>query len=92
MGDRVEEHRVCIVGADIGKSALVVRFIHNQFVDQDDPTIEDHYQTKVNVDGSPVQLDILDTSGNVEYASFYDKVSKSNKKTRRRRRRTFLTS
>ena len=44
----------------------------NVFCIDYDPTIEDSYRKKMNVDGISCLLDILDTSGKAEYSSMQD--------------------
>jgi len=39
------------VGLGVGKSALVIQFCQNHFVDEYDPTIEDSYRKQVVIDG-----------------------------------------
>jgi GTPase SAR1 family protein len=43
---------MAVVGAGgVGKSALTVRFVQNQFLEAYDPTIEDSYRSAVTVPG-----------------------------------------
>jgi len=57
------EHKIVLMGAGgIGtKSALVVQFVSNRFVEKYDPTIEDSYRKQVCVDDIPCILDLIDT-------------------------------
>jgi len=65
----MSEYKITVLGAGgVGKSALVVQFVHNKFLEKYDPTIEDSYRKTVDVDGQACQLDILDTAGQEEYS------------------------
>jgi len=52
----------------VGKSAITNRFVINRWVEKYDPTIEESYSTTVDVDGKALQVEILDTAGQDEYA------------------------
>ena len=52
----------------VGKSAITNRFVINRWVAKYDPTIEESYSTTVDVDGRALQVEILDTAGQDEYA------------------------
>ena len=49
----------------IQKSALTIRLVTDNFLDEYDPTIEDSYRKQVQIDNKPALLDILDTAGTV---------------------------
>ncbi|CAF1467788.1 unnamed protein product [Didymodactylos carnosus] len=49
--------------ADVGKTCLANSFVQNIFIDKYDPTIEDCYVKKIEIDGEQCQLEILDTAG-----------------------------
>ena len=49
----------------VGKSALTVQFVQGIFVEKYDPTIEDSYRKKVEIDDEQCVLEILDTAGTV---------------------------
>ena len=66
LGSRTFKFVVVGAGA-VGKSALVVRFIKNDFVTDYDPTIEDSYRRQYTVDNIEGMLDILDTAGQEEF-------------------------
>lgn len=53
----------------VGKTALILQFVSGHFLEELDPTIEDLYTKKTDVDGSSVMLEILDTAGQEEFAA-----------------------
>ena len=53
----------------VGKSAVTLRFITNNFIEYYDPTIEDQYRTKILVDHELSNINIVDTAGQEEYTS-----------------------
>jgi GTPase KRas protein len=64
MSNLVREYRLVIVGGGgVGKSAITLQFISNQFMQEYDPTIEDSYRRQCVIDGETALLDILDTAG-----------------------------
>ena len=61
--------KIVVFGAGaVGKSALTIQFVQGYFITDYDPTIEDAYKRVLNVDGENVQLDILDTAGQDDFA------------------------
>ncbi|KAG0030262.1 hypothetical protein BGZ82_007505 [Podila clonocystis] len=58
---------VLIGDGAVGKSAMALRFLRDQFHDEYDPTIEDSYCKHVEVDGQEYTLEITDTAGQEEY-------------------------
>eukprot|EP01113_Clastostelium_recurvatum_P034690 TRINITY_DN4736_c0_g2_i1.p1 TRINITY_DN4736_c0_g2~~TRINITY_DN4736_c0_g2_i1.p1 ORF type:complete len:221 (+),score=41.40 TRINITY_DN4736_c0_g2_i1:19-681(+) len=57
------EYKVLLVGGPrVGKTGLVLSFIHNHFVDEYDPEIEDAYRKVITLKegGEEIMLDILD--------------------------------
>uniref|UniRef100_A0A6B2LTH4 Uncharacterized protein n=1 Tax=Arcella intermedia TaxID=1963864 RepID=A0A6B2LTH4_9EUKA len=50
-------------GGAVGKSAITIQFISQQFEAKYDPTIEDRYQKVIDYKGVPCFLEILDTAG-----------------------------
>lgn len=72
MADK-EEHKVVVLGGGgVGKSALTIRLITDNFLEEYDPTIEDSYRKMMTIDDVPAILDILDTAGQEEYSSMQD--------------------
>lgn len=72
-GGRSLEVRITVLGAgSVGKSALTVRLVTGNFIENYDPTIEDSYRKHMNIDDKPVMMDILDTAGQEEFRSMSD--------------------
>eukprot|EP00486_Rosalina_sp_Unknown_P016042 CAMPEP_0201593352 /NCGR_PEP_ID=MMETSP0190_2-20130828/190982_1 /ASSEMBLY_ACC=CAM_ASM_000263 /TAXON_ID=37353 /ORGANISM="Rosalina sp." /LENGTH=147 /DNA_ID=CAMNT_0048052503 /DNA_START=21 /DNA_END=461 /DNA_ORIENTATION=+ len=67
------EYKIVVLGGGgVGKSALTIRLVTDNFLEEYDPTIEDSYCKQVPVDGIPALLDILDTAGQEEFSSMQD--------------------
>ncbi|KAJ6236659.1 ras-like protein [Anaeramoeba flamelloides] len=67
------EYKIIIVGrGGVGKTALMVRFVQNTFIEEYDPTIEEEYRRQIVIDEETYTLDILDTGGNEEYSIIRD--------------------
>jgi len=68
-----QEYKIVVLGGGgVGKSALTIRLVTDNFLDEYDPTIEDSYRKQVDIDNETVLLDILDTAGQEEFASMQD--------------------
>lgn len=52
-------------------------FLSSQFVEDYEPTKADSYRKKVVLDGEEVQIDILDTAGQEDYAAIRDNYFRS---------------
>jgi len=60
--------KIIVMGVGgVGKSAITNRFVIGKWVEKYDPTVEESYQTTVDVDGKALQVEILDTAGQDEY-------------------------
>merc|ERR1712079_966796 len=71
-------HKVIMVGSGgVGKSALTLQFMYDEFVEGYEPTKADSYRKKVVLDGEEVQIDILDTAGQEDYAAIRDNYFRS---------------
>ncbi|CAG0913997.1 unnamed protein product [Notodromas monacha] len=71
-------HKVIMVGAGgVGKSALTLQYMYEEFVEDYEPTKADSYRKKVVLDGEEVQIDILDTAGQEDYAAIRDNYFRS---------------
>lgn len=57
--------------------ARVAQFVHNEWVESYDPTIEDSYRTQLQVDGRQVVLEILDTAGTEQFVAMRDLYMKT---------------
>eukprot|EP00005_Dracoamoeba_jomungandri_P001390 CAMPEP_0174255740 /NCGR_PEP_ID=MMETSP0439-20130205/5052_1 /TAXON_ID=0 /ORGANISM="Stereomyxa ramosa, Strain Chinc5" /LENGTH=172 /DNA_ID=CAMNT_0015338059 /DNA_START=57 /DNA_END=572 /DNA_ORIENTATION=- len=78
MADTHNEYRFVVVGSGgVGKSAITVRFIEDQFVKRYDPTIEDSYIKQIEIDGVACVIDIMDTAGQEEYRALRDSYMKN---------------
>ena len=76
----ITEYKLVILGGGgVGKSALVIRLVTDNFMEEYDPTIEDSYRKQVSIDNSPAILDILDTAGQEEYSSMQDQWMREGK-------------
>lgn len=70
--------KVIIVGSGgVGKSALTLQFMYDEFVEDYEPTKADSYRKKIILDGQEVQVDILDTAGQEDYAAIRDNYFRS---------------
>ncbi|KAI0313179.1 rap 1A [Amylostereum chailletii] len=64
----MREFKAVVLGAGgVGKSALAVRFIHDEFVEVYDPTIDEAYRRPVTVDDELFMIEVLDTAGAEQY-------------------------
>eukprot|EP00455_Lapot_gusevi_P047188 TRINITY_DN633_c0_g1_i1.p1 TRINITY_DN633_c0_g1~~TRINITY_DN633_c0_g1_i1.p1 ORF type:complete len:192 (+),score=88.37 TRINITY_DN633_c0_g1_i1:94-669(+) len=80
MGDKNLEYKIVVLGAGgVGKSALTIRLVTDNFLDEYDPTIEDSYRKQVSVDDQIALLDILDTAGQEEFNSMQDQWMREGK-------------
>ncbi|KAI1305384.1 Ras-related protein Ral-a [Halotydeus destructor] len=70
--------KVIMVGSGgVGKSALTLQFMYDEFVEDYEPTKADSYRKKVRLDTDEVQIDILDTAGQEDYAAIRDNYFRS---------------
>lgn len=70
--------KVIILGSGgVGKSALTLQFMYDEFVEDYEPTKADSYRKKVVLDGQEIQVDILDTAGQEDYAAIRDNYFRS---------------
>jgi small GTP-binding protein len=69
----MSQYTISIVGdGGVGKSALVLSYIHGQFYEDYDPTIEDFYHKQFSIDGEIGSMDIVDTVGQNGYTTLPD--------------------
>ncbi|KER34124.1 hypothetical protein T265_00011 [Opisthorchis viverrini] len=70
--------RLIMVGSGgVGKSALTLQFMYDEFVEDYEPTKADSYRKKIILDGEEVQIDILDTAGQEEYIGIRENYFRS---------------
>lgn len=70
--------KVIMVGSGgVGKSALTLQFMYDEFVEDYEPTKADSYRKKVVLDGKEIHMDILDTAGQEDYAAIRDNYFRS---------------
>lgn len=70
--------KVIVVGSGgVGKSALTLQFMYDEFVQDYEPTKADSYRKKITLDNHEAQLDILDTAGQEDYAAIRDNYFRS---------------
>ncbi|KAJ4390318.1 Ras- protein rsr1 [Neurospora sp. IMI 360204] len=78
MGPQHREFHIVVLGTGgVGKSCLTAQFVHNEWIESYDPTIEDSYRTQVSVDGRQVMLEILDTAGTEQFVAMRDLYMKA---------------
>ncbi|KAK4470406.1 hypothetical protein MN116_005963 [Schistosoma mekongi] len=70
--------KVAMIGTGgVGKSALTLQFMYDEFVEDYEPTKADSYRKTFYVDGEQIQLDILDTAGQERYSGVSDTYIRS---------------
>jgi GTPase KRas protein len=80
MSEKNNEYKIVVLGGGgVGKSALTIRLVTDNFLDEYDPTIEDSYRKQVLIDDRPALLDILDTAGQEEFSSMQDQWMREGK-------------
>jgi len=63
MDGKMTEYKLVVLGGGgVGKSALTIRLVTDNFLDEYDPTIEDSYRKQVQIDNQTALLDVLDTA------------------------------
>lgn len=68
MTDAEQRNRVVFLGAGgVGKSAILKRFLFNQFTEEYRETVEDLYCKDYLIQGSDIRVDFLDTAGNLVF-------------------------
>lgn len=71
-------HKCIMVGSGgVGKSALTLQFMYEEFVEEYEPTKADSYRKRVVLDGEECSIDILDTAGQEDYSAIRDNYYRS---------------
>uniref|UniRef100_A0A0K0G1X4 small monomeric GTPase n=1 Tax=Strongyloides venezuelensis TaxID=75913 RepID=A0A0K0G1X4_STRVS len=77
-GGSSQLYKVIMVGSGgVGKSALTLQFMYEEFVEEYEPTKADSYRKKVVLDGEECSIDILDTAGQEDYSAIRDNYYRS---------------
>jgi len=78
--ERAPVYKLVVLGdGGVGKSALTIRLVTDNFLDEYDATIEDSYRKQVVIDDETALLDILDTAGQEEFSSMQDQWMREGK-------------
>ncbi|KAF7560545.1 hypothetical protein G7046_g3603 [Stylonectria norvegica] len=77
-----ELHVVVLGAGGVGKSCLTAQFVHNEWIESYDPTIEDSYRTQLQVDlvasrQIPDSASSLDTAGTEQFVAMRDLYMKT---------------
>lgn len=69
----MDSWRIVILGdGGTGKTELAVQFTLNCYIETYDPEIEDAYRKQFKVDGKETFVEVIDTTGQAEYATLRD--------------------
>lgn len=74
MGDKGTFKLAVVGGGGVGKSALTLQLVKQQFCEEYDPTIEDSHRKQVEIDGEVNMLEIFDTAGQEELSALRDQA------------------
>lgn len=78
QANNIPLYKVIVIGSGgVGKSALTLQFMYDEFIENYEPTKADSYRKKIILDGKEVQIDILDTAGQEDYAAIRDNYFRS---------------
>uniref|UniRef100_A0A915P0Z7 Uncharacterized protein n=1 Tax=Meloidogyne floridensis TaxID=298350 RepID=A0A915P0Z7_9BILA len=71
----VSVHKLIMVGSGgVGKSALTLQFLYDEFVEEYEPTKADSYRKRVVLDGEECSCDVMDTAGQEDYSAIRKRV------------------
>jgi GTPase KRas protein len=80
-GEPVDEGKVRLGlfgGGGVGKTAITLRYIRGEFVEEYIPTLADDFAKDITVGGKPIHLELIDTAGQDDFremrSSFYSSV------------------
>eukprot|EP00824_Muranothrix_gubernata_P016662 TRINITY_DN34349_c0_g1_i1.p1 TRINITY_DN34349_c0_g1~~TRINITY_DN34349_c0_g1_i1.p1 ORF type:complete len:254 (-),score=32.03 TRINITY_DN34349_c0_g1_i1:29-790(-) len=72
----MKNRKVAVLGfRAVGKSAVVIQFVEDHFVESYLPTIENTFRKVIKYRGVEYQTDIVDTAGQDEYSIFHTQYS-----------------
>jgi GTPase SAR1 family protein len=67
-----DRYRIVVMGsAAVGKTCIVSRLLYEQFIAEYRATIEELHSGEYELNGMPITLDILDTSGKKSWRILY---------------------
>lgn len=67
------EDKIMFLGCGgVGKSAIILKYMYQEFFEDYEPTKADSYRKPIEVDGEVTNVDILDTAGQEDYAAIRD--------------------
>lgn len=70
--------QVIVIGTGgVGKSAMTLQYMYDEFVADYEPTKADAYHKELELDGDPCNVNILDTAGQEDYAAIRDNYFRS---------------
>nr|CAH8854653.1 unnamed protein product [Trichobilharzia regenti] len=73
MSNSIGQLHICMLGSgNVGKSALTLQFMYDEFVEDYEPTKSDSYVKRINLYGTNVDVSILDTAGQESFAGVID--------------------
>ena len=73
MSTKSIERKLAVLGSGaVGKSALTIRIVTNDYDEEYDPTIEDSYRVQAVIDDKHAMLNIMDTAGQDEFKTLQD--------------------
>jgi GTPase KRas len=73
-------YKIVILGSGaVGKTALTIRLVTDNFLDDYDPTIEDLYTKTLSVDNEAAPIEVLDTAGQEEFLPMQDEWIRSSR-------------
>ncbi|OQR80353.1 ras-related protein ralB-B isoform X1 [Tropilaelaps mercedesae] len=68
-----DAYKVVIIGSGgVGKSAITLQFMYNEFVKDYEPSKVSSYSRELVLDGEGINVNILDTAGQEDYANVRD--------------------
>jgi small GTP-binding protein len=69
----LREYKLVFLGnAKVGKTAFILKFIQNYFIQDYEPTIEDAYRKQITVDGVSLIVECVDTAGQGKFKNIFN--------------------
>eukprot|EP01124_Arcella_intermedia_P013285 TRINITY_DN19692_c0_g1_i1.p1 TRINITY_DN19692_c0_g1~~TRINITY_DN19692_c0_g1_i1.p1 ORF type:complete len:131 (-),score=28.97 TRINITY_DN19692_c0_g1_i1:21-413(-) len=71
------KYRILMLGSGgVGKTAFAYQFVKGEWNEEYDPTLEEHFEKQVNLDGRPCLVELLDPWADHDGVSFRDRATK----------------